>query len=176
MKTKRQRLFRLTGILAMNKVQDEIDTLKRQREVLLNCGLQKEADRLELLIREKHVSMNQLKEGVMKQRDDLVRNMLLGFASADIATTCADRLAEAFDRHTVGVDKQGGNELANIIRDQAHHWNEVVQIIDGDGVSGNERVSMYYSEIAEEICDAVIPAILDIVDRHMKTKRGKRLL
>ena len=160
----------------MSRVQDEIDRLHRQQEVLEKCGLEREARKLDSVLSEKHVTMNRLKEGVMKQRDDLVRHMLLAFASADIATTAADMLAAAFDQHTVGSDNDGGNELADIIRDQAHHWNEVVQMIDGDGTHGNERVSMYYSEIAEEICDAVIPAILDIVDRHMKTKRGKRLL
>lgn len=160
----------------MSKVQTEVDNLRKQQEVLEKCGLNKEARQLDAVVHERLKAMNRLRDRAMAQRDDLVRNMLLGFAAADIATTAADRVAEAFDRHTVGSDNDGGNELADIIRDQAHHWNEVVQIIDGDGVSGNERVSMYYAEIAEEICDAVIPAILGIVDRHMKTTRGKRLL
>lgn len=40
----------------------------------------------------------------------------------------------------------------------------------------SEACENCYAEIAEEICEAVIPQILAIIDRHMATEKGKRLL
>ena len=38
------------------------------------------------------------------------------------------------------------------------------------------RVSMYYSDLAEEVVATVIPQVLGIVDKYMETEKGKRLL
>lgn len=176
MKERKAKRFMLTAILALNKTYAEIKRLKDIKEVLERSGLEPEAYKIEQKIREQLHTLDSLKEAVMLQRDDLVRMMLLAFAAGDIATTAADKLSEAFDRHTVGADNVGGNELAKMCREQATAWNKFVQMIDGDGISGNERVSSYYADIAEEICETVIPVVLEIIDRHMKTDKGKRLL
>lgn len=175
-RTKRGNRFYITGILALDKAYSDLATMKQQKQVLLDCGLDREAHVVQQRIDHQHDIIADLKVAVMKQRAELVRHMLLAFAAADIATTAADKLAEAFDEHTVGYDNKGGKALADIIRNQANEWNECVQMIDGDGVSGNERVSMYYSDIAEEIVAKVIPDVLEIIDRHMATEKGKRLL
>ena len=175
-RTKRGNRFYITGILALDKAYSDLATMKQQKQVLLDCGLDREAHVVQQRIEHQHDIIADLKVAVMKQRAELVRHMLLAFAAADIATTAADKLAEAFDAHTVGCDNKGGKALADIIRHQADEWNECVQMIDGDGVSGNERVSMYYSDLAEEVVATVIPQVLTIVDKYMETEKGKRLL
>lgn len=154
----------------------KLHDMKVQRDVLRNSGLDREADRIERLMRDQNKTIDSIKAEVMEARKQLVRHMLLCFAAGDIATDIADRMAEVFDSLTEGIDNQGGNELADMFRRQADAWNQCVQMVDGDGEHGDQRVSMYYSDIAEEICAKVIPDVLAIIDRHMATEKGKRLL
>ena len=86
------------------------------------------------------------------------------------------KVSETFDDLTYGQDNEGGNALAQLFREQATRWNECVQMIDGDSEHGDDRVSMYYADIAAEIVEAVIPQVLAIIDRHMATEKGMRLL
>ena len=150
--------------------------MQEQMGVLERAGLDKEAGIIERAITEKSNEIKGLSEEVSRSRDQLVRHMLLAFAAGDIATICADKLAATFDELTYAEDREGGNQLAEMFRAQAEQWNECVQMIDGDAEHANERVSMYYSEIAEEICEKAIPEVLGIIDKHMKSEKGKRLL
>ena len=154
----------------------KLHDMKVQRDVLRNSGLDREADRIDRLMRDQSKTIDSVKGEVLEARKQLVRHMLLCFAAGDIATDIADRMAEVFDNLTEGIDNQGGNELADMFRRQADAWNRCVQMVDGDGEHGNQRVSMYYADIAEEIVEAVIPQVLAIIDRHMATEKGKRLL
>ena len=154
----------------------KLHNMKVQRDVLRDSGLDREADRIDRLMRDQSKTIDSIKGEVLEARKQLVRHMLLCFAAGDIATDIADRMAEVFDSLTEGIDNKGGNELAQMFRDQADAWNRCVQMVDGDGEHGNERVSLYYSDIAEEIVEAVIPQVLAIIDRHMASEKGKRLL
>ena len=154
----------------------KLHDMKVQRDVLRNSGLDREADRIERLMREQNKTIDSIKGEVLEARKQLVRHMLLCFAAGDIATDIADRMAEVFDTLTEGIDNKGGNELADMFRRQADAWNQCVQMVDGDGEHGDQRVSMYYADIAEEIVAKVIPDVLAIIDRHMATEKGKRLL
>lgn len=176
MNKKPNRKFYFKPLERLTAAYAELNRMKVQRDVLRDSGLDREADRIERLMREQNKTIDNIKDEIYEARKQLVRHMLLAFAAADIATTAADKLAEAFDAHTVGCDNKGGKALADIIRNQANEWNECVQMIDGDGVSGNERVSMYYSDLAEEVVATVIPQVLTIVDKYMETEKGKRLL
>lgn len=154
----------------------KLHDMKVQRDVLRNSGLDREADRIERLMRDQNKTIDSIKAEVLEARKQLVRHMLLCFAAGDIATDIADRMADVFDNLTEGIDNKGGNELADMFRDQADAWNKCVQMVDGDGEHGDLRVSMYYADIAAEIVEAVIPKVLAIIDRHMATEKGKRLL
>ena len=172
----KNRKFYIRPYAEYNELLRERRQMQEQQQVLERAGLDREASIIEQHIREKSEAIKQKADEVSRARDQLVRHMLLAFAAGDIATTCADLLAETFDELTYGEDRTGGNQLAELFRNQAEEWNRCVQMVDGDSEHGNERVSMYYSEIAEEICDTVIPQIRDIINRHMNTEKGKRLL
>lgn len=163
-------------MLRLNRAYSEERTMRQQRDVLESCGLKARARNVDRLIMQHQVKIEAIKREVMHQREELVKAMLLAFCSADIATSCADLLAAAFDEHTVGVDNEGGNYIADKVREQAKAWNEVVQMIDGDGVSGNERVSMYYADLAEDVVQRVIPIVLETIEQYMGTEKGRRLL
>lgn len=172
----KKRKFYFKPLRRLDAAYGKLHDMKVQRDVLRNSGLDREADRIERLIREQNKTIDGIKAEVLEARKELVRNMLLCFAAGDIATDIADRMAEVFDSLTEGIDNQGGNELAQMFRNQADAWNRCVQMVDGDGEHGDQRVSMYYADIAEEICAKVIPDVLAIIDRHMETEKGKRLL
>ena len=176
MSKKPNRKFYFKPLERLTAAYAELNRMKVQRDVLRDSGLDREADRIERLMRDQNKTIDSIKDEIYEARKQLVRHMLLCFAAGDIATSIADRMAEAFDEHTVGCDNKGGKALADIIRHQADEWNECVQMIDGDGVSGNERVPMYYSDLAEEVVATVIPQVLGIVDKYMETEKGKRLL
>lgn len=152
-----------------------IDDLKKQRKVLQDCGLDKEARRLDGIIRDKEKELIAKKGEAREQRERLVRVMLLCFAAGDIATLCADALAETFDMLTYSWERKGGHELADIFREQAQEWNRCVQIVDGDGEHGDERVSMYYADMAEDMADRVLPVMRQVINEYMATPKGKRL-
>lgn len=171
-----KRKFYFKPLRRLDAAYSKLHDMKVQRDVLRNSGLDREADRIERMMHDHNKTIDSIKGEVLEARKQLVRHMLLCFAAGDIATDIADRMAEVFDNLTEGIDNKGGNELAQMFRDQADAWNRCVQMVDGDGEHGNERVSLYYSDIAEEIVEAVIPQVLAIIDRHMATEKGKRLL
>lgn len=174
--SKVKRKFYFLPLRKLDAAYGKLHNMKVQRDVLRNSGLDREADRIERLMRDQNKTIDSIKAEVLEARKQLVRHMLLCFAAGDIATDIADRMAEVFDDLTEGIDNQGGNELAQMFRDQADAWNRCVQMVDGDGEHGDMRVSMYYADIAEEIVAKVIPDVLAIIDRHMATEKGKRLL
>lgn len=174
--SKVKRKFYFLPLRKLDAAYGKLHNMKVQRDVLRSSGLDRKADRIERLMRDQNKTIDSIKAEVLEARKQLVRHMLLCFAAGDIATDIADRMAEVFDNLTEGIDNQGGNELADMFRRQADAWNRCVQMVDGDGDRGNQRVSMYYADIAEEIVEAVIPQVLAIIDRHMATEKGKRLL
>lgn len=168
--------FQFKAFVDANRELAEVQRLKTIKDVLERSGLDTEASKIEQRIREHNKRIMQLRSEALVQRKALVRAMLLCFAAGDIATTCADKVSETFDDLTYGQDNEGGNALAQLFREQATRWNECVQMIDGDSEHGDDRVSMYYADIAAEIVEAVIPQVLAIIDRHMASDKGKRLL
>lgn len=168
--------FRFKAFADANREHAEVKRLKTIKDVLERSGLDTEAGKIEQRIKHHNKRIMELRSEALLQRKALVRAMLLCFAAGDIATTCADKVSEVFDELTYGQDNEGGNALAQMFREQATAWNQCVQMIDGDSEHGDQRVSMYYADIAEEIVEAVIPTVLQIIDHHMATEKGKRLL
>ena len=171
-----KRKFYFIPLRRLDAAYGKLHNMKVQRDVLRSSGLDREADRIERLMRDQNKTIDSIKAEVLEARKQLVRHMLLCFAAGDIATDIADRMAEVFDNLTEGIDNQGGNELAQMFRNQADAWNRCVQMVDGDGDRGNQRVSMYYADMAEEVVATVIPQVLAIIDKYMATDKGKRLL
>lgn len=173
---KKRRPFYLKAVVQASAVRDKKTDLEGKRKVLRDCGLIPESKKIDKLIRQCEQRIIELGEEARQQRKALARVMLLCFAAGDIATTCADTTADTFDELTFGWEKEGGNELADIFRQQAENWNKCVQVIDGDGEHGSEQVSAYYADMAEDLVGRVIPIMWEVIDEYMNTEKGKRLL
>lgn len=117
---------------------------------------------------------------LVRKRDDLERQLheqgrviackLLGvFAACDIATIALDNFAECLDTAT-----EADKAFAKLVQEQADGWNKLVQLIDEGGQ--NNSLSMFYADMAEEIADAVMPTIYNIIQRYQKSDKGEQLL
>ena len=174
MSKKKAPTLRLKAVYEGAAMRQELEQMRKQEQVLRDCGLDIEASKMQQRINKMNAAIKDKVDEAMRQRSALVRVLLAAFAAGDIATTMADNLEEVFRSLAFGQDGEGGKAIAELFRMQAEEWNKCVQMVDGNGES--EHVSMYYSEIAEEIVATVVPAILGIIDKHMKTEKGRRLL
>lgn len=150
--------------------------LEKQRDVLQQCGLTKEARSIQKVITELNLKIKDYERLAKAQRIELVRQMFACFAVGDIATIAADNTESAFNELTYGRDKDDGKSFANIFRQQAKEWNKCVQMVDAS-LTSNERdfgLSMFYSNMAEEIVDAVLPLVYKMIDEKINSKEGKR--
>ena len=91
------------------------------------------------------------------------------FAACDIATIALDNFGECLDTAT-DADKA----FAKLVQEQAEGWNKLVQLIDEGGK--NNSLSMFYAGMAEEIADAVMPTIYNIIQRYQSSEKGEQLL
>lgn len=173
-KNKDTQVLCLSAVLDGAKLAERLRLAREQQNVLKNCGLNKEAKKMDAVITELVRGIDAKVTEAQIQRRALIREMLLCFAAGDIATTCADNMGEIFKELTFGSDQDGGKSLAKLFRMQADEWNRCVQMVDG--MSGNENVSMLYADMAEEIVATVLPVMAKVVEKYMNTEKGKRLL
>ena len=153
---------------------EQLHQLRTQQRVLDECGLDKEADRLNYHIGKLIKQIEDKVKETQEQRKLLIREMLLAFAAGDIATACADHMEDIFKRLAFGKDAEGGKSLAKVFKMQADEWNRCVQMVDGMG--HNDAVSFLYADIAEDIVDKVLPVMYEVIDNYMDSPRGQRAL
>lgn len=173
---KKKRTLHLKAVIDGAVICAELDKVRAMQEQLERAGLDKEARRYNSVIADLCRKREEKIEEANRQRLALVRHMLLAFSAGDIATTCADKMEEIFTELSFGDDADGGKALAKVFRMQATDWNRCVQLVDGMGDDGNQRVSMYYADLAEEIVSTVIPVMFQVIDKYMATKEGRKLL
>lgn len=149
--------------------------LESQRDVLQNSGLNKEAKSIQKVINKLNVEIRDCETEAEQQRLELVKLMFACFAAGDIATIVADMMADGFDRLTFGRTQDSGVNFVDVFKNQAEEWNKCVQLVDS-GQDENFGLSMFYSDMAEEITDAVIPMIRRIVDKYVDSKEGQKYL
>lgn len=171
---KQKRTFQFKAVYEGALIADEKKRLEAQRDVLQRAGLEQEAKKIQKKINECVIKFKQAKEKAKQQRLVLVREMLLCFAGADIATECADKVSYAFDDVTYGQEKEDGNAFAKLFRLQAKELNKCVQLVDGQ--CGDDRVSYLYADMSEEINEKIIPIMYEIIDRYMNSEKGKKIL
>lgn len=171
---KNKRTFQLKAVLEGALIADEKKRLEKIRETFISCGLEKEAYNIQQEINKCVDKQKKTMHKAKEQRLILVRAMLLCFAGADLATVCADKVAYAFDDVAYGSEREDGNAFAKLFRIQANELNKCVQLVDGQ--CGDERVSFFYADMAEEITESVLPIMYKIIDKYMKSEKGKRIL
>lgn len=177
-KNTRQRdaVLRLRAVYEAARMRERLRLLKEQQDTLKTCGLDKEAHALNEPIKQLNLKIKDKLGEAYQQRKRLVKAMLFCFAAGDLATAIADKMHDLFRDITLGEDRMGGQSLAQMFAQQADDWNKCVQMIDGDKDHGSERVSMYYSELAEELVSEVIPVMDKVITKYMTSDKGKRLL
>lgn len=156
------------------ELSEQLHQLRTQQKVFDECGLDKEADRLNYHIGKLIKQIDDKVKETQAQRRQLIREMLLAFAAGDIATACADHMEDIFKRLTFGREANGGKSLAKVFKMQADEWNRCVQMVDGMG--HNDAVSFLYSDMAEEIVNKVLPVMYEVIDTYMASEKGQKLL
>lgn len=155
-------------------LQNKKRRVEQQRDVLERSGLHREANLLQKVINATNIEIKQCIENAKKQRLMLIREMLLCFVAADIATICADKATDVFDKVTYGKEKAKGHDFAELFREQADEWNKLVQLVDCNGQ--NLKLSFMYSDLADDAIEAAMPKIYEVIDKYMNSERGKSLL
>lgn len=156
------------------ELSEKLRQLRTQQRVFDECGLDKEADKLNYHIGKLIKQIDDKVKETQVQRKQLIREMLLAFAAGDIATACADHMEDIFKRLTFGREADGGKSLAKVFKTQANEWNQCVQMVDGMG--HNDAVSFLYADMAEEIVDKVLPVMYEVIDTYMASEKGKKVL
>lgn len=103
--------------------------------------------------------------------DRAAKYLLRCFVVGDIGSEVADDFAAVMQDVSLGKEDQNDNAFCELMRLQSNEWNKVVQLVDG----GTFEVSMYYADMAEEICTEVKRVMDEIIDKYMSTHKGKRL-
>ncbi len=155
-------------------LQNKKRRIEQQRDVLERSGLHKEATLLQKVINSTNMKIKQCAENAKKQRLMLIREMFLCFVAADIATICADKAVDVFEKVTYGKEKSKGQDFAQLFKEQADEWNKLVQLVDCNGQ--NLKLSLMYSDLADDAIAAAMPKIYDVIDKYMNSERGKSLL
>lgn len=166
---KRQREYQLKAIYEGAWIVAKKEKLEMQRSVLEKCGLKKEASSLNNEINSCIMQIREKEKEAYQQRLMLVREMLLCFAASDIATVCAEKVADIFKKITYGSEKSSGLNFSKLFQEKAKELNKCVQLVDGQ--CDDDRVSFLYSDMAEEVMDKTIPIIYEIVDKYMEKSK-----
>ena len=145
---KAKRTFQFKAVIEGAMILDEKKRLENIRDALERSGLDKEAWKIQLDINECVKKYKQAKDKAKLQRLMLVREMLLCFAAADVATVCCDKVSEVFDKITYGSERDDGNAFAELFRLQAKELNKCVQLVDGE--CNDDRVSYLYADMESE--------------------------
>lgn len=153
-----------------DKVTKELERMRGQKEVLVKCGLVKEAKALQAKINDAEITRRRIEDTANEERKEMARAMLLCFASCDLATIVADMFGEDMHRLTLGHYKKD-NDFSKSIREQANSFNKLVQTIDE---GEHEPLSMFYADMADEICTKVLPVMQEVIKKWCDTPKGQR--
>lgn len=171
---KQQREFQLKAIYEGTLIVEKKKMLEMQRDVLERCGLKKEASSLNNEINSCIIQIREKEKEAYRQRLMLVKEMLLCFAAADLATVCAEKVSDIFKKITFDSEKTNGLNFAQLFKERATELNKCVQLVDGQ--CSDERVSYLYSDMADEVVNTTLPIIYEIVEKYMNSEKGKKIL
>ena len=115
--------------------------------------------------------MTELRLEIENDRRRAAKYLLRCFVISDLGSEVADDFAEVMEEVSLGKEKKNENEFRELMRLQSDEWNRIVQFVD----KGTFEVSMYYAEMADEICSAVKNVMDEIIDKHMESHKGKKM-
>lgn len=109
---------------------------------------------------------------IENDRRKAAKYLLRCFVVGDLGSEVADDFASVMREVSLGKEDENDNAFCELMKLQSEEWNKVVQLVDG----GTFEVSMYYADMAVEICNAVKVVMDDIIEKYMNTHKGKQLL
>lgn len=158
------------GAAAWNKLTQKIDQASKQHDIFKRSGLQDAANKALEVMRDLQRQRHELEKRLEDERRQMSACVLTVLASCDLMCSVADGFAEDMHRLSHGY-YANNNSLAAEARAHATSFNKLVQSVD---IVGNERMSMFYADMAEEVIEAVTPKIKEIVQKYMESEKGRR--
>lgn len=158
------------GVLAHQKLTEELKSMRDICDVFEKSGLTDAGKEMQRKINEKEIERKRLELKLNDERIEMSRALLVCLAACDVATSAADFFAEVMHRTSHGI-YGADNDFSQQVREQANAFNKIVQNVDE---GGNYALSMFYSDIADEVVEKVLPIIKEIVDKYHKTEKGRR--
>ena len=160
------------GVNRVKEIEALIAIKQEHYDVLKRSGLEREAKK-KILPEIANLNKKKLEliEEIDINRRKATKQLLKCLCSADLATVCADEFAEIYEQISYGTIKKEDNSASKMLNDIAKQFNDFVCIIDK---GGNDAVSYYYADMAEECISEANKAIDSVVEKWMKTKKGEQ--
>lgn len=158
------------AILDWEKMSADLDRMREQKRILQQCGLDREAKRLQEQINAKEQERRAYEDKLNEERREMVRGIRLALCACDFATICADEFGETTHRLSRGLYGRD-NDFCEDIRKCANEFNKVVQMID---TGGNIKAAMYYAELAEIANERMKAVAKDVIKEWMEKGKGKQ--
>lgn len=169
-KTKKINVCQQVGGKAWAALTRGIEQLTIQRDVLERSGLESAAKNAQDKINLLQLKRKQLENELEDERRIMSKYMLVALVACDLLTEIADEFGKAMHTYSHGFYAEH-NELQAEIKEQADNFNKIVQSVDG---VGNEAMSVFYADMAEEAISESKPKIYETVEKFMKSANGRK--
>lgn len=116
--------------------------------------------------------MQQCASEAMEQNRQVVKSMLTSFVLMDMICRGMDYIEQTFRSVTVGRKKNELIDFTKLCKIAAGTANEVVKTIDK---AGNERMSMAYADIEDDIGEHLFNELLNYIEQYSKTTEGRKV-
>lgn len=145
-------------ISEIDRMTGEIANLRRQQKVLDNCGMGREARKLESSIRTLYVGIAEYRKRQNKLDDELCEKMITMLMHCDLAYAAAIEFKEAYEKTS-----NSAKPLTDMVDDLVRKGHDIVSVIDELDMP---RLSEHYAEmtgVLDEECAKVVPKIVNEV-------------
>ena len=160
------------GVEQYEKLKSKLEQHREGYDVLKRCGREKEAKKEVLpIIEALQYDIMQLEREMHRNRVEAIKHLLKCLVSADLCTVFADNFGEVVQCISYGSMSKENNNVKNQLDILAKQFNRVVCGIDNPG---NEALSLFYSDMAEECVNECDKVITGIIERWMDTEKGRQ--
>lgn len=151
-------------------LQQQIDNLKKRNYD--KTEMKKKKKELIQQMNECQFEMQKCADESMEQNHKVVVAMLTSFILMDMICRGMDYIEETFKAVTVGRKKDELVDFTKLCKIAAATANQVVVTIDK---AGNERMSMAYADIEEDVGNRLFNELVNYIEQYSKTPEGRKL-
>lgn len=116
--------------------------------------------------------INQCAQEAMEQNKQTVKAVLTSLILMDMICRGMDYIEKTFNEITVGRKKNELLDFVKLCKIASATANEVVTTIDK---AGNERMSLAYADIEEDIGEQLFNELLNYIESYSKTPEGRKM-